>query len=38
MPLREALAMVAAGGIKDSKTIAGLALTALFLAGDFVPE
>jgi len=37
MPLREALSMVAKGEIEDSKTVAGLALTVLFLEGEYEP-
>ena len=33
VPLEEALAMVAGGGIRDSKTVAGIALASLYLAG-----
>jgi ADP-ribose pyrophosphatase len=37
IPLRDALTMVASGEIKDSKTVAGLALAALFFEGDYEP-
>jgi ADP-ribose pyrophosphatase len=35
MPLAEAISMVSKGEIADAKTVAGLALTALFLAGEY---
>ncbi len=38
MPLGEALGMVASGDIKDSKTIAGIALGYLFLQGEYTPK
>lgn len=37
MPLQEALSMVARGEIRDAKTVAGLALTTLFLERDYDP-
>ena len=38
VPLSEALSLVAGGRIRDSKTIAGLALAVLFLGGEYRPE
>ncbi len=35
MPLERALALVAEGGIRDSKTVAGLALAALYRRGEY---
>ncbi len=37
VPLEDALAMVARGEIRDSKTVAGLALASLYLAGSYTP-
>lgn len=37
VPLEEALEMVARGRIRDSKTVAGLALASLHLAGSYPP-
>jgi ADP-ribose pyrophosphatase len=36
LPLREAMAMVARGEIRDSKTIAGLALCSLYIRGEYM--
>jgi len=38
MPLQEALAMVARGEIRDSKTIVGLALCNMYIHGEYVRE
>jgi ADP-ribose pyrophosphatase len=38
LPLDEALTMVDRGQIKDSKTVAGLALSTLYLEGKYVPN
>jgi ADP-ribose pyrophosphatase len=37
MQFSEALGMVASGDIKDSKTVAGIALGSLFLQGKYIP-
>ncbi|MBC7229551.1 MAG: NUDIX hydrolase [Actinobacteria bacterium] len=37
VPLEDALAMVARGEIRDSKTVAGIALASLYLAGSYPP-
>jgi ADP-ribose pyrophosphatase len=38
MPLSEALQMVSSGDIKDSKTVAGIALGALYVQGGYEPS
>lgn len=38
MPLEEGLAMVARNEIKDSKTVAGLALGAMYIRGHYLPR
>ncbi|MDY6793799.1 MAG: NUDIX hydrolase [Actinomycetota bacterium] len=38
MPLEEALTMVARGEIEDSKTIAGLTLSSLYIKGSYSPS
>lgn len=38
LPLGQALREVATGGIRDSKTIIGIALTALYLKGEYEPQ